>query len=159
MIMNPNILDRYEMTPPTLRHALAGLTPHDLAARPVPETWSIHQIVIHLMDSDLIWTDRAKRIIAEENPTLIGYDEAKFAANLFYEQQSIDDALTIFELNRRQFAIVLRQLPSHAFQRVGTHNQRGQIRLAQSIESVNTHVDHHLQHLLHKRALLGKPLA
>ena len=66
-----------------LRQAIKGLGREDLTAFPVPGTWSIQQIVIHLMDSDLIGTDRMKRIIAEENPTLVGYDQDKFVASLF----------------------------------------------------------------------------
>jgi hypothetical protein len=42
------------------------------------------------MDSDLIATDRIKRMIAEDNPQLIGYDENKFVQSLFYEEQPAD---------------------------------------------------------------------
>jgi hypothetical protein len=36
-------------------------------------------------------------MIAEENPTLIGYDENKFVANLFYEDQSADQAIALLD--------------------------------------------------------------
>src|ERR1035437_2261795 len=51
--------------------AIQGLSAADFAATPVAGTWSINQIVLHVMDSDLIASDRMKRMIAEENPTII----------------------------------------------------------------------------------------
>src|SRR5438270_10338987 len=109
------LIDRYEKGAEKPRMAITGLLPEDLLAFPVPETWSIQQIVVHLMDSDLIGADRMKRIIAEENPTLVGYDQDKFVANLFYDEQSAADAAEIFDRNRRLFAKVLRKLPDSVF--------------------------------------------
>jgi hypothetical protein len=117
--MDRKVIDDYEKALDKLRKSVAGLSREHFLAVPVPGTWSIQQIVVHIMDSDLIWTDRAKRVIAEENPTLIGYDESRFAENLHCEEYSIDDAITIFELNRKNFAKVLRRLPDAAFDRMG----------------------------------------
>src|SRR5437588_11077478 len=97
--MDRSLIDQYENGGEKLRQASRGLTREDLLAVPVPGTWSIQQIVLHLMDSDLIAADRMKRVIAEDNPTLIGFDETKFAKNLHYEEQSAADAATIFDLN------------------------------------------------------------
>src|SRR5579864_484422 len=102
--MNRQLIEEYAKGGDSLRMAVRGLAREDLLAFPVPGTWSIQQIVIHLVDSDLILADRMKRIIAEENPTLIGFDETKFAKNLFYDEQSVEDAITIFDINRRNFA-------------------------------------------------------
>jgi uncharacterized damage-inducible protein DinB len=156
--MDRGIIDEYEKGSGKLRKAVAGLSRADFLAFPVPGTWSIQQIVIHILDSDLIWTDRAKRVIAEENPTLIGYNETKFASSLHYDEYSIDDAITIFELNRKNFAKVLRKLPDAAFERKGTHNEAGELRLDKMIRSETAHVEHHLKFIEQKRAKLGKPL-
>ena len=57
------------------RQGLAGLSTEELNSHPVPGTWSIQQILIHLMDTDLIACYRMKRIIAEDRPELDLYDE------------------------------------------------------------------------------------
>ena len=154
--MDAELLNSYLSAAGKLRSAVAGLSAGQLNATPVPGTWSIQQIVIHLMDSDLIWTDRFKRVIAEENPSLIGYDETKFAANLHYELWSIEEAITIFELNRKNFAKVLKVLPDSVFARHGTHNERGEVRLGDMIAVIVTHVDHHLKFIHQKRAMVEK---
>jgi hypothetical protein len=155
---NRDVIETYANGGHKLRQSILGLEREDLLAVPVPNTWSIQQIVIHMMDSDLIWTDRAKRVIAEDNPTLIGYDESKFAKNLHYDQWPADDALLVFDLNRKNFAKVLRLLPDSAFDRCGTHNEAGKLSLGQMIGRISDHVEHHVKFIYDKREMLGKSM-
>jgi uncharacterized damage-inducible protein DinB len=154
--MDRSLIDEYEHGGLKLRQAIQGLQREDFLAFPVPGTWSIQQIVIHLMDSDLIGSDRMKRIIAEENPSLIGYDESKFVQNLFYDEQPAEEAVEIFERNRNLFARVLRKLPDAAFDRKGTHNERGVVTLAQQLQGYIGHLNHHMKFIIDKREKLGK---
>jgi hypothetical protein len=73
--------------------------------------------------------------------------------------QSLEDALTLFEVNRRQFARVLRKLPDEAFERHGTHNRRGRMTVGELVKDYIEHVDYHLKFLFGKRERLGKPLS
>src|SRR5262245_48318339 len=73
--MDRSLIEEYARGATRPAEAIAGLTPSQLNAEPVPGTWSIQQIVLHLMDSDLVGSDRMKRVIAEREPQLIGYDE------------------------------------------------------------------------------------
>ena len=154
--MDRSLIDEYEKGADDLRMAVRGLQREDLLAYPVPGTWSIQEIVIHLMDSDLISADRMKRIIAEENPSVIGFDESRFVKNLFYKEQSVDDAVTIVGINRRNFARVLKKLPDSAFDRVGTHNERGPVTLAAMLQGNVKHLKHHMEFIVSKREKLGK---
>lgn len=156
MAFDRSIISQFEQGAKDLQRAVDGLTREDCLAFPVPGTWSIQQIVIHLADSDLIGVDRMKRIIAEENPTLIGYNESLFVKNLFYEEQTIEDAVTLFVVNRRQFARVLRKLPDTAFDRIGMHNEAGKVTLGTQLKKYNEHLAHHLKFLMEKRTKLGK---
>jgi uncharacterized damage-inducible protein DinB len=154
--MTQQMIEEYARGGPRLKEALAGLSAPDLLATPVPGTWSIQQIVLHLMDSDLIASDRMKRIIAEDGPTIVGYSESAFAQKLFYDQQDPAVAAQIFELNRRLTAEILRRLPESAFARTGTHNERGRMSLREIVGMYVQHLEHHLRFLRHKRQLLGK---
>jgi uncharacterized damage-inducible protein DinB len=156
--MKRDLVEQYAAGADRLAHAIVGLTRDDLAALPVPGTWSIQQIVLHMMDSDLISSDRMKRLIAEENPTLIGYDESAFARSLFYEALDAGLAADIFAKNRRLTAEILRRVPDEAFGRFGTHSERGRVTLAQYLQGTVDHLEHHLHFLRDKRRLLGKPL-
>jgi len=156
--MNQQSIDRYSQGAGTLGAAIAGLSKQELTAFPVPGTWSIQEIVFHMMDSDLIASDRMKRIIAMENPLLTGYDETAFAKSLFYQQLNPSVACEIFEKNRLLTAEILRRLPDEAFLRSGIHSERGKITLGDYIFSNADHLEHHLKFVRQKRELLGKPL-
>lgn len=156
--MDMSLIEQYARGAGAVTQAIAGLSHADLLATPVPGTWSIQQIVIHLMDSDLIASDRMKRVIAEDNPTIIGYNEAAFAQKLSYDRQDAALAAEIFRLNRALTTVILRGLPESAFARTGTHNERGRLSLGDLVATYVAHLEHHLGFLRHKRQLLGKPL-
>ena len=155
--MNRQLIDEYVECGPRLRHAVAGLSPEELTARPGPGDWSILELVIHLTDSDAIAIDRMKRMLTEDDPPLLYADETAYVRRLAPHQQSLEDALTLFEVGRRQFARVLRKLPDEAFKRGGTHNRRGAMTVGELVEDYIGHVDHHLKFVNEKRARLGKP--
>ena len=50
-------------------------------------------MVCHLVDSEQAWCHRMKRVIAEERPLLIGYDESRFTASLAYHQHDLHEEL------------------------------------------------------------------
>jgi uncharacterized damage-inducible protein DinB len=73
--MDRKIIEEYVTCLQRLRQAVSGLAQEDLTARPGPGDWSILENVIHLADSDAISIDRMKRMLAEDNPTLLYADE------------------------------------------------------------------------------------
>jgi hypothetical protein len=160
--MNRKLIDEYEFGGGKLRKAIGGLSEKDLRWTPPPDAaiglWSIQQIIIHLMDSDLISAYRMKLIIAEDNPVMLGYDQSRFAANLFYAEQDTENAMKIFDLNRRQFARVLRSLSDSAYARTGRHNERGLLTLEQYLQGTINHLDSHIEFIRKKRDKLNKPL-
>jgi hypothetical protein len=156
--MDRQLIEDFVACGPRLRQAVAGLTREDLTARPGPGDWSILELVLHLTDSDCIAIDRMKRMLTEDEPQLLYADESAYVRRLASHEQSLEDALTLFEVGRRQFARVLRALPDEAFERRGRHNRRGVITVGGSVKDYIDHVDQHLEFLAGKRTRLGKPL-
>jgi len=151
-------LDTFAAGGDRLTRAIAGLAPPDFKAFPIPGTWSIQQIVVHMMDSDLVGCDRLKRLAAMDRPLLIGYDENAFARILPYDSLDPAECVRAFALNRSITAQMLRPLSDEAFVRWGIHNERGKVSLGDMIVGYCDHLEHHLAHLLRKRELLGKPI-
>lgn len=156
--MDRQLIEQYAADAEVPRRAIAGLSREELNAHPVPGTWSIQQIILHLMDSDLIAGDRMKRIIAEDRPTLIGYDETRFGERLFYDQLDPQLACDLFAKNRLLMAEILRRQPDEVFERIGCHNEAGDKTLAEFVHTYVDHLTHHLKFIEQKRELLGKPL-
>lgn len=148
-------IDRYASGAATPGRAIAGLSRDQLLAHPVPGTWSIQEIVVHLLDSDLAATHRMRRIAAEEQPLLIAYDETAFAKTLSYDRDDLALVCRLFEVNREFTAAFLRRLPPEAFARTGVHNQTGIRSLLDLVGAYANHVDHHMKFLLEKKKLVG----
>lgn len=145
----------YEGGPAQLRAGCAGLTRAQLGTRIGPGTWSVQEVAVHLLDSDLACTHRMRRIVAEENPLLVSYDEDAFIARLPANDADIAEVLDLFEANRRFTARWLRTLPADAFARTGIHTQRGKVSLLDIVAIYARHVGHHLAFVDGKRTALG----
>jgi hypothetical protein len=148
------LIDEYLAGPKTLRAAVAGMTRAQLTARPIPGKMSTLEVVCHLADFDPILADRMKRVIAEDNPTLVGADENRFLAALAYHDRDLEEELTIIERTRGQMARILRKLPAEALERIGTHNERGPRTLEQLLTGATGHIVHHVKFIDEKRRAL-----
>lgn len=153
--MSRSAVEQYACGIGLINYAIEGLGPEELKSHPGPGDWSVTQVVIHLMDSDLVAADRMKRVIAEENPTLLAYDENKWAKHLMYEEQPIETAASLFDLNRRQMVLILSRLGEAAFSRSGRHTERGVLTLEQLVDDYAEHLDHHLRFIYEKRQQMG----
>jgi DinB superfamily len=156
--VNRALIDQYEADGDLLAKAIAGLTPEEMLAHPIPGTWSVQEVILHLMDSDLVGSDRMKRVIAEPNPTLLAYDENLWIKHLGYHQLDAATACEVFRLNRKMTAAILRQLPDESFKRTGNHTERGVESLEMLVKDYIEHLHHHLKFVAAKRERLRKPM-
>ena len=149
------VIDRYADGGPLLVQAAANLTPEHCRDHPVPGTWSIAELVCHLLDADLVHAGRMKWIIAEESPLLPNMDEVAWVARLDPNAMPVDEAAALFAAHRKWMARILRAQDEAAFARAGTHTERGRQTLAEILVYAVHHLDHHLKFLYAKRAKLG----
>jgi uncharacterized damage-inducible protein DinB len=155
MSAHSQLIDKYVAGVQALRDAVKGMSPDQLRARPIAGKWSTQEVVCHLSDFDPILADRIKRVISHDNPTLLGADENLFAATLAYHERNVEEELNLIEKTRKQLAFILRQLPDAAFQRIGTHNERGAFSLEKWLTIAANHIPHHVQFIMDKRRALG----
>src|ERR1035437_2486820 len=121
--MEPKMLiDNYLDGAQLLRKAVAGMSQEQLIARPIPGKWSTLEVICHLADFEIVFADRIKRVIAENEPTLFGGDPDGFAARLAYHQRNAEEELDFIELIRKQVVRILRTLKPEDFQRRGIHS-------------------------------------
>ncbi len=154
--MDPTILiDDYLDGLQMLRKAVAGMSHEQLVARPVPGKWSTLEVVCHLADFEIIFADRIKRVIAENEPTLFGGDPTVFAARLAYNERNLDEELLLIALIRQQVARILQTLKPEDFQRRGIHSESGPMTLEALVQRITGHIPHHLRFIEEKRKALG----
>jgi uncharacterized damage-inducible protein DinB len=149
------LLHAYLDGPASVRRIVSDMTTEQLTARPVAGKWSTLEVVCHLVDSEQAWCHRMKRVIAEENPLIIGYDETRFTAALAYHAHDLDEELTLLDCMRKQLARVLAGLSAEAWTRRCVHSERGLMTLTEMLEAEVDHIPHHIRHIGEKRAALG----
>jgi hypothetical protein len=149
------LINDYGAGPGAVRAAVAGLTREQLLARPLAGKMSTMEVVCHLADFEPIMADRMKRVIAEDNPTLVGADENRFLSALAYHDRDLREELAIIDGTRGQMTRILRKLPAEALQRTGTHTERGPRTLEQLLAGAIQHISHHLTFVQEKRRALG----
>ena len=79
--------------------ALLKITPEELDFKPGPEKWSVRDIIHHLADSEMTAAVRLRLLIAEDRPTLKGYDQDEFARRLYYDRPH-EKSLELFRAAR-----------------------------------------------------------
>lgn len=149
------LIDEYLKGPKLLRDAVAGMTREQLITRPIAGKWSTLEVVAHLADFEPVYSDRMKRILAENEPTLFGGDPDKFAAKLAYHERDLETELCLIECVRRQMGVILRTVPEADFQRLGRHNSDGPLTLRTFLERITGHIPHHVPFIAEKRRALG----
>lgn len=153
-----DLIERYAAGAEILVYATQQLSREQEQARPGPGQWSIAELVTHLLDADLVYADRIKRIVAEDEPTLQGFDENAWIARLGGHERPVEPAVNLFVANRHWMAGLLRRLQPEDFHRVGHHTAAGRQTLAKVVAAVTNHLDHHLRFLYGKRGNLGVSL-
>lgn len=89
--------------------------------KPEPKEWSVHEVLLHLADSESNAALRARKLIVEPGGTLMGYDQDKWAIELDYHDQSYEDALEIVRLVRKTTYELLRKQPDDVFEHSVRH--------------------------------------
>lgn len=141
---------------PKLRHALAGLSETEMKSYPISNTWSIKEISMHLVDTEIVYAERIRKILSENNPLILAFDQSSFSKSLFYNDLDVVLGAEILEKIRILTGGILCKLNPIDFQRTGVHNEVGKKTLSDFIESTCNHLDMHIQKIHEKRKLLGK---
>lgn len=149
------LTDTYLAGVDMLQTAVAGMSPDQLIARPVPGKWSTLEVLCHLADFEPVFADRMRRVIALDRPLLLAADENDFAKHLAYEHRDASEELAVISATRRQMARILRALPESARERIGVHSLKGLMTLEQVVNMAIYHVAHHLKFVAEKKKALG----
>jgi len=115
--------------------------------RPDQGQWSIHEILVHLADSEVSGYVRYRKAIAEPGSAVIAYDQEAWVNELNYRSHNANDAMELFRWLRVMSYSLLRTLPEGAFQNTINHPEHGIMTLDDLIVSYVTHVKKHLEQM------------
>jgi hypothetical protein len=143
----PALLERFRRGPELLAVVLTGVFGEEEDFLVAPGKWSIRQIAAHLADCELVGGHRFRQVIAEDNPTLVAFDQDAWARNLDYARRKPKQSLETFRRIRAENCDLLKGLPETAFERAGNHTQNGPMTLLRLVEGCAGHTETHARQL------------
>ncbi|MEO5986291.1 MAG: DinB family protein, partial [Candidatus Limnocylindria bacterium] len=80
------LMERYEGGAAEIDAALERVSDDELDAVPADGGWSARQVSHHLADSEAMAYTRLRRLVADAEPRIEGYDEPRWAERLHYDR-------------------------------------------------------------------------
>jgi len=138
-----SLIRRYEEGPAKLRAAFERVPPEARQWRPAEGKWSAHEVVCHAADSETNAAMRIRYLVAEPNPSIQGYDQARWARVLDYHEAPLEAALATVDAVRANTAALLRRLPETAWSSQGTHSESGRYTADDWLDVYAEHLEKH----------------
>lgn len=85
-----------------------------------PYTWTIKQVVGHLIDCERVFADRLHRFACGDEQPLPGIDQDRYVANQDFETVGLAELTTELLHLRQANLLLLRRIPDEAWDRRGT---------------------------------------
>lgn len=149
------LLEEYSRGAALLRDVIARTPANAWDATPIPGTWSIRQVLCHLADGEIVYADRMKRVIAEDNPTFFEADPDQFVPALFCETRDWEAEMSVIDATRCHMLPILRSCTDDDFRRGGVHSLDGPMDLLTLLSRITGHIPHHLVFIEQKLRALG----
>ena len=146
------LVELYKEGTRVFEESLEGITDGELDARPGPEEWSAREVVHHMADSEMTSAVRLRRLIAEDAPTIQGYDQEGYAQRLFYTERPIEASVEAVAAARRTTAEILDRLDEEQWARGGTHTESGPYGVEAWLEIYAAHAHDHADQIRRARA-------
>jgi len=148
------LLDRFRTGYDDVVDALDGITSEELDRRPPGSDWSAREIAHHLADSEATAYVRLRRLLAEDDPVIQGYDEEEFARRLHYDRP-IEPSLAVLQAVRAASIQLLETLTAEEWRRAGTHSDSGAYSVGDWLRIYAGHAHDHADQI--RRARRGEP--
>ena len=131
-------------TPDAFVQRTAGLAGEVVARRPAPREWSVAELHGHLWDAEIAYSFRARAILAQDQPPLIGYDQDAWAT---LTRPPFRELLAAFTALRTANLALARGTPEGLWGRLGIHEERGPTSFRLTTETIAGHDRAHLLQL------------
>lgn len=116
--------------------------------KPGPKEWSVHEVLVHLADSESNAALRARMLIVEPGGVVMGYDQDAWAIALNYHDQSWEEALEVIRLARRTTYKILKEQPEEVFSHTVRHTQYADpFSFDQWLNTYSTHIPGHIDQI------------
>ena len=129
--------------------AIAQSVPADKLDFQRGDEWSSRQVIHHCADSESQSYARLRRLVAEPNPVIQGYDEAMWAKDetLGYTTLPVENSIAVFKAVRAASLDIIKRLSIEQLDLKGTHTEAGEYSLKRWLETYTRHGNDHAEQI------------
>ncbi len=100
-VHSPNGIDGLVQSQTDLLRVLGNLPAHKGTYKYAEGKWSINELLQHLIDSEIIFANRALRIARGDKTPLPGFEQDDYVATCYADYQSLSDLVELFKITRQ----------------------------------------------------------
>src|SRR5690348_16939057 len=127
---------------------IAAISDEVLAWHPAPGEWCAKECLGHMLEAERRgFNGRIRKILAESDPELPGWDQQAVERERNDCQRAVADLLAEFNTLRSDSVELVRNLKTTELQRGGTHEKVGRVRVADLIQEWVHHDRNHFRQL------------
>lgn len=112
-----------------IKKVIAGIDEARFSDKPKDGRWSIQELLCRLCNAEIVFAYQVKKILSEDDPTLLGFDSDRWAKRLDYRSEDTRMALMLYQFLRIHILKILRTRPIEDFHRHGIHGEKGVLSL------------------------------
>ena len=139
VLQGREVLPTFVEAPARVAARVEALGEPDARRRPAPGKWSVHEVVGHLADHEILLGARLRLAAGQDRPPIQGYDQDAMVARLGLENAPTSELVEAFRSARSLTLGLLRRLPEEAWDRVGLHTERGEESVAAMVALYAAH--------------------
>ena len=140
-----------EALPANLRHAVEGLSDHQLDQPYRPGGWTLRQVVHHIPDAHLSAYMFVRLALTEQSPIIKPIEETAWAELPDAKSGPIEPSLALADALHRRWVMLLRALTDEDFKRTFRHPRGDELTLDWTLGYFAWHSRHHVAQILDLR--------
>ena len=114
-----DFLSEFRNQPDQLHELVGNVPEEEVNKQHAPYTWTLKQVVGHLIDCERIFSTRALRIAANDQTPIPGIDQNIYVDNQDYNSVSMSDLVNEFRLLREANTLLAQRMNSENLERMG----------------------------------------
>lgn len=139
-----HLIEQYAAGYEAVERSVAAFPREHIAKRPIPGKWSAREIVHHLADSEMESARRLRRLLAEDRPQILPYDQEDYATRFHYnERADLQPSLDALRGARATTAQLLAAMSEEDWAREGTHPEHPRYTVENWLQIYAAHAYNH----------------
>ena len=146
-VKGQNPLKTQAATPARIVRLLRGVPASKLRKRPEPAKWSVHEIVVHMADTEIAYAFRMRMILGAPGSPLAAFDQDAWVTSGNYPKRDVRTAITQFAALRASNIALLKCIRPDQWKHAGMHSERGEESIEMLAAMMAGHDLNHLQQI------------